>query len=242
MAGRGRDNRLVIPVCGAMGYLHYECLRGYRSTARSIGNGSITFVVETTRPGSRHACTVDDVVRVLEHVPAEDLEEIDLVVMRQPTRKEWILESVWGRLAFYVEIGRHKGCAIVLDSVEADSVLRWSKSLGPDQVEEIDRLRADGHEITATRRHHEIRMSSESVRATQLYRTLPHEIGHYVDFMRDPDAFDTKPSADKERFAHAYARDMRARLEAAGVIPFPRIVDAASMERDGLAASDFASE
>ena len=36
-----------------------------------------------------------------------------------------------------------------------------------------------------------------------------------------------------------YARDLRASLEAAGVIPFERIVDAHSLARDGFAASDF---
>ena len=238
-AGRGRDNRFVIPICSPMAVAHYECIRRSRSVTRQIGRYVITFVVEATRRGSPHACTVDDVVHVLEHVPAADLEGIELVVMRQPTRKENILDPVWGRLAFFAKVGRHSGRAIFLESVATNRVIRWSKSLNPELAEELDRLRTDGHSIAATKRNHVVSSGIGAARATQLYRTLLHEIGHHVDYERDPDGFDLRPSVDKERFAHSYANDLRESLMAAGVLPFEPIIDPASLARDGLSLSDF---
>lgn len=238
-AGRGQDNRHVIPVCDHKAFAHYECLRGYRSATRRVGGQSITFIVETVRPGSCHACTVDDVVRVLEQVPLQDLDGIELIVMRQPTRKEEILAPVWGWLAFFARIDQHEGRTIFLESVPFDQTIKWSKSVSPDEVEELNRLRMDGHSVTSNKRQHLVKCDLDSVRATQLYRTLLHEIGHHVDNDRDPTGFDQRPSVDKERFAHSYARDLRATLEAAGIIPFERIIDPTSLRRDGLDVSDF---
>ncbi len=52
-------------------------------------------------------------------------------------------------------------------------------------------------------------------------------------------AWDRKPSSEKERFAHDYANDLRARLIEEGIIPFGRILDPISLERDGFDMTDF---
>src|SRR5215831_11316232 len=117
--------------------------------------------------------------------------------------------------------------------------ISWSKSLTPDGRQELERLRGDGHEIVTTRRGHRINVSLESIRATQLYRTLLHEIGHIVDNDRDPIAFDRRSSLEKESFAHQYADKLRERLIRFGIIPFDRIFDTKIIGRDGLSVSDF---
>ena len=43
-----------------------------------------------------HCCTPDDVFTMLQMVPSEDLDDVRLVVLRQPTRKQAILSPVWG--------------------------------------------------------------------------------------------------------------------------------------------------
>jgi hypothetical protein len=235
--GHGQDNRLTIPWCGLK--LYYENLTEYKVALRTVHSRSLPFIVEETRADSCHACTVDDIARVLQQAPSSDFFGIDFIVLRQPKRKEEIINPVWGRIAFYAEIGAHQGRAIFIDAVTPSRPMRWSKSLTPDRQQELDRLRGDGHEIITTRHDHKINVSLESLRATQLYRTLLHEIGHSVDNDRDPIAFDQKSSLEKETFAHQYAEKLRERLVRFGVIPFDRIFDKKTIGRDGLSVSDF---
>src|SRR5262249_2359915 len=149
-----------------------------------------------------------DISYLLRFVPPADLEELDFIVLRQPKRKEEVLNAAWGRWVPSVDIDKYEGSAIFLEATPLSPPLRWSKSLSPDRQIELERLRDDGHKIIATKRKYEISLSLESVRATQLYRTLLHEIGHHVDFFNDCDAFANKPSSEKERFAHRYADEL----------------------------------
>jgi len=235
--GLGQDNRLVIPWCGLK--IYYENLTEYKIVLRSVHSRSLPFIVERTRADSCHACTIDDIARVLKYVPPSDFQGIVFIVLRQPKRKEELIMPVWGRIDYYAYIGAHQGRAIFIEALNPSKPIRWSKSLTPDRQWELERLREDGHEIVTTRHDHEINVSLESIRATQLYRTLLHEIGHSVDYDRDPDAFDRKSSLEKETFAHQYADKLRESLVRFGVIPFARIFDKKTMARDGLSVSDF---
>lgn len=238
-SGHGQNNRLVISICDPDAVYHYESLKSYQSILRHIHRKPITFVVEKTRADSYHACTVDDIAHLLQYIAPIDLEGIELIVLRQPKRKEEILNPLWGRVGFYVEIGKHRGRAIFIEAIDLTKPIRWPKSLRPDFEIELERLREDGHDITTTKRHHIVSSSWESVRATQLYRTLLHELGHHIDYSRDPDAFGRKISHEKEAFAHRYADKVREELAKKKVIPFERIIDSKSIETDGLLISDF---
>jgi hypothetical protein len=106
----------------------------------------------------------------------------------------------------------------------------------------LERLKEDGHEIVTTKHGHRINVRLESIRATQLYRTLLHEIGHSVDNDRDPIAFDRKSPLEKGTFARQYADKLRERLIRFGIIPFARIFDRKTIARDGLSVSDFTAD
>src|SRR5262245_3511603 len=221
--GLGQDNRLVIPWCGLK--IYYQNLTEYKIVLRSVHSRSLPFIVERTRTDSCHACTIDDISRVLQHAPSSDFEGIDFIVLRQPKRKEEIIEPVWGRLAYFAEIGAYQGRAIFLEALNPSKPIRWSKSLTPEGQQELERLRRDGHEIITTKHYHTVIISLESIRARQLYHTLLHEIGHSVDKDRDSAAFDRKSSLEKETFAHQYAEKLRERLVRFGIIPFARMFD-----------------
>ncbi|MCI0393044.1 MAG: hypothetical protein MOB07_30295 [Acidobacteria bacterium] len=238
--GHGQDNRLVIPECGLKFY--YENLTEYRVAERLVHSRPLPFLVERTRADSCHACTIDDIARVLQHVPSPDFSGIDFIVLRQPKRKEEIINPIWGRIAYFAEIGAHRGRAIFLEALNPSISRRWSKSLTPDGQQELERLRADGHEIVTTRHGHRINANLESVRATLLYRTLLHEIGHSVDNDCDPVAFDQKGSLEKETFAHQYADELQERLIRFGIIPFDRMFDTEIIVQDGLSISDFTAD
>lgn len=242
--GHGQDNRLVIPEAAATAQTWKERLGPHRRTTVDIDGTRIDFLIEETSGGCVHACSIDDIVHVLSHVPGSDRAGLHIVVLRQPTRKQRVLAPAWGRLIYSAEIGSPgrapvaTGPAILLEAMNPDVKLEWSTSLKPESVAELERLRSDGHLIERIGHHHVISMTKESIRATQLYRTLLHEFGHWADWLEKVetprarggdfdtlfDAYFARPQDEREAYAHRYADDLRGRLEAQGVIPFEQAV------------------
>jgi hypothetical protein len=238
--GHGQDNNLTIPLRSHPTLtFYYENLKNFKSVTRALGNGSFTFLIEETRADCYHACTVDDIAHVLKFVPAADLAGLNLIVLRQPKYKEEILKPAWGRWFPFVEIGKYQGAALLLEAANTTNPLLWKKSLTPDDEKELERLQEDGHIITTTKRHYVISATLETIRQTQLYRTLLHEIGHHVDYSRDPDMFERKNRAEKEAFAHRYAKTLREDFLKRNIIPFARKLSRAQIEIAGLRLSDF---
>jgi hypothetical protein len=238
-SGHGQANSLVIPESWRHNRKYYEKLR----SPVTVEIGGLTILVEPCLPGFVHAVTVDDIVRVVGLLPADDLAGLRMIVLRQPTRKQRIVSKVWGRLLYYAEFDSTPGPAIVLEAQRPDACFVWRRSLTTDDAEELERLRADGHAISAGRGWN-IQPSLEAIRATQLFRTLPHELGHHVEYQRELElsARDTdddgrieryfsKPVREREDFAHRYAREAMERLSREGHAPFPRLVDEAAMAR-----------
>jgi hypothetical protein len=246
-SGRGRSSQLQIPHhwIGGKSVLFHERLERLVAMNRTVRDRSITILVEPVQPGFIHACTPEDIIRVLTLLPAAHIDGIDLIVMRQPKRKERLLEPVWGRLRYWTDIQQYNGTAIHLDAQQIDGVLRWSKSLCPNANRELERLLADGHRIVTERRHYAIYPSPETTRSTQLYRTLPHEVGHYVDFLDciettgTSDRFWCKTNDEKEAFAHRYATEFYQHQLQAGNLPFDRLLTASKLEAEGLDLSWF---
>jgi hypothetical protein len=239
--GHGQNNKFEIPThISSLNYkVYFEDLKNYRSVERIVEGYLITFLVEETRKGCVHGSTVDDINHVLQNVPAADLEDLPLIILRQPKRKEEIINPAWGRYIYYAEIDKYYGSAISLEAVDLSKPSRRSKSLSPDEQIELERLKDDGHFIETTKRHHLVSATLKSVRATQLYRTLLHELGHHVDRMRNEELFKTKTPKDKETFAHKYADELRENLKQKGVFPFERIFDIESFQADKLRLVDF---
>lgn len=221
---------------------YWENLTSYVLVRRMIATKEQLFFVEPASDGWFYPCTIDDIVTVFEQCEPADIESFDFIVMRQPTRKQRILCSVWGRALFTVDIGKHQGSAIV---IEAQSLgdYSWDKSITPDQARELERLKNDGHGVSPGRRKIEISPSAVSIRNTVLFRTMLHELGHHVDYRRTGfDNWDGKTSIEKEDYAHRYAEHLRQTLVSKGIIPFESMVDAAALERDGLRVEWFVAE
>jgi hypothetical protein len=157
-------------------------------------------------------------------------------------------------LAYFVRVGCSSGPAIILEAVDLSLPQQWAKSLSPENVAELERLRADGHRIITTKRRHIIHSDLAAARTTQLYRTLPHEIGHWLDYLdtvevparkeldswgRLWDRYFQRPSSEREAAAHGYADYMGSWLRTGGQIPFERLFDPEQMRRDGLRPLDF---
>jgi hypothetical protein len=181
--GHGQDNKLVIPNSWRDSHVFWEKLEHHRTVTRAVEGREFYILVEETRGDCVHPCTVDDLVHVVQHIPAEDLQGLNLFVLRQPKRKEQILSPVWGRMAYETEFGDHIGPVVILEAIDPSKPVKWPRSLTPGEVTELDRLRQDGHNVRETKRNFILEITVESVRSTQLYRTLLHEIGHWVDYL-----------------------------------------------------------
>lgn len=249
--GHGLDNSHHIPNVYPEHLFFYEQLQKPIAVERDIHGSIITFLVEPARADCVYACTIDDIAHMLHLLPEDDLFGVKLFLLRQPTRKQEIHRPVWGRLLYYAEVGGYMGHAICLEATNPDIPLKWPVSLSPESKRELDRLASHGHEITRGKRHYEIKCSIDSIRYTQLYHTIPHELGHFVDWRnhyltpwklgadnRDAERlklrFDTKTKHDKEAFAHRYADECRKRLICEQLLPFKRMVDAGSLHRGVL--------
>lgn len=264
-SGHGQNNRMTVPEVAHGDHVFWERIDGAREVSRIISGRILRFFVQPTRADCIHACTVDDIVRLMSHVPTTDWEGLEAVVLRQPRRKEQTLASVWGRLAYFAELVNRRGDvlysgpAIVIEAVNPTEPLKFGKSLSLDDAAELGRLRSDGHELRTGDRSHTIEPTLETCRATQLYRTMLHELGHWVDFLEKVqrpsaalgadeegdgyggllDRYHSRPSREKERFAHDYAVRLRKHLVEIRAIPFDRELDRDQLMKDGLRVQDF---
>lgn len=252
-SGRGADNRLRIPERWSDLSVYWQKLTRYVAVEKAVHGRPITFLVEPPRSGYLHHCTVQDVCRVLELLPADHVEPIELIVFRQPTVKQSVLVPVWGRLGYWSSIGPHEGPGVYLEAQPAALVMAWGRSLRPDDMEELDRHRRTGFRVEVHSRGYRIHTTPATMRASLLYRTLPHEVGHYVDYMESQRTFGTgddwercwdlygaKSSRDKEAYAHRYADTFWREQSARQRLPFSPLYDQAAIREDGLEPRWFA--
>lgn len=240
--GYGQNNELVIPWISSSMKSFHERLGKYTKEFRNVNGNLFEFIIEETRKDSTHACTVEDIAKILKYVNPQYYGRLNLIVLRQPKRKEEILSSVWGRLIYSYSFENKYRPAIILESIITNKKLKWSKSLNTEELKELKRLEHDGHIINTDKRFHVINCSVNSVRNTQLYRTLLHEIGHYKHFLEFVGEIEDSPNYEtyeeyekreekyhklasfiKEKYAHTFADEFKLRLEKNSIIPFDRI-------------------
>jgi hypothetical protein len=244
---------LVIPQRWTEDRVFWEKLRDPVIVRRSDDETDFVVVVEPTLAGFTHCCTPDDVLTVAEMIPRDDLGDLRLFVLRQPTRKQVVLSPVWGRLAYFADLGKLTGPAIYLEAQELGRSWEEKASMSVEDRREFERLVADGHcvrEVPSGYRWDP--RTLEATRATQLYRTLLHEAGHQADYLRSVDRprdalpFDhpewdllgeryrAKSRREKEAFAHRYAEELGGRLRRGGRIPFDRKAEPDRLRAQGL--------
>lgn len=235
--GFGRNNQLVISSPYGDLKSFYERLINYKKESRLINGHEFIFVVEETRENSIHSCSINDITKIIECIPSKDYGDLKLIILRQPKRKEEILSPVWGRLIYSYEFENDYFPAVILDAIDTEKKLFWPKKQTIEDQKEFERLKADGHLFIETKRNFIAEFKPEFVRNTQLYRTLPHEFGHYVHYLEvvekpgnDEEDYDEKekrmdlyfslPKSEKETFAHKYADTLKAKLINENIIPF----------------------
>ncbi len=235
--GYGKETTFDIPSLFWGERACYERLNSPVRVKRIIHGKKFLFLVEPTLKDYTHSCTIDDIERIIQLLPGQGITGIDLFILRQATRKQDLFDSCWGRLVYYYEGERFQGPAIIIEARPIGVPIKWSKHVGPEQKAELSRLEEDGHKLVYSKRAILVDRTIDSCRNTQLYRTIPHEVGHYVDFLRCEKLgidMDSIPSVEKETFAHRYADGFLESQKESGQIPFPRIFDESSLIKDRL--------
>jgi hypothetical protein len=139
-SGYGQNNRMTVPEVAHGENLFWERIDGARQAIRTVSGRSIKFFVQATRADCVYTCTIDDIACLLSHVPADDWEGIEAILLRQPRRKEQVLQSVWGRLAYAADLvdrrGRvlYQGPAIVIEAVNPTEPIKFGKNLPQHSV------------------------------------------------------------------------------------------------------------
>lgn len=234
--GHGENKQMVIPESWHRCQRFWENLSACVAVECEIGAKIQIFLVEPPQVNWFYPGSIDDMAKLLVHFPVEDLLSFDFIVLRQPTRKQRMLAPVWGRAVPMMKIGKFCGSAVVIEA-QTPGLRVWSenRSLSPDQHLELERLQQEGHQLTRRRRDILISSSAQAIRNTVLYRTLPHEIGHHVDRLRTGvDDWNSKPSSEKEAYAHRYAKDFLTSFVTHNVLPLAADLDDLTLSQDGL--------
>ncbi len=178
---------------------------------KNFGSDQILFIIDKLTPGYVHPCPVEDVETLIHRIPSKDIDGIKFIVFHQPTRKEEVAKPRWA--AYYSEFAWREitGSAVFLEAINPGKAMKWDISLHPAAERELEDLKAEGHEITVLKKHIEISLDIESTRKTQLKRSFLHEVGHHVDYKKDPSNFPKKSKYEKELFAEKYVLEQSQR-------------------------------
>jgi hypothetical protein len=95
---------------------------------------------------SCHACSVEDVAFLLEHIPAADYGDLHWIIFRQSKCKEKILSSIWGSLVYSYRFEHSYTPAVLLEACDLSGKVRRSRCLMIDHQKEFERLHQDGHD------------------------------------------------------------------------------------------------
>ena len=124
--GHGQDNELTISQPAITLKSFYERLDNYEKEKRIINEREFLFVTEQTRKNSEHACTVDDIEKIIRSIPSNDYGG-QTRYSETTKRKEETLSPVWGRLIYSYEFEGDYVPAIVIEAIDYSKSFKWSK-------------------------------------------------------------------------------------------------------------------
>ena len=201
-SGYKRQSEFTIPSQNYAPF--YENIKIQNCCQKIVNGKRYNFIIEKLKPNYIYTCSVDEICEVLSHCPVSDLEGLNLIILRQPKKKEHILSPCWGRLIYNFEYNNELQPAIILEAVDLskDNVIKKS-TISLFHMKELQILQTEGHEVIDKNRNIIVKTTLEAAKNTQLYRTLLHEIGHYV-FRRNGNS--TNNYEEKELYANNYAK------------------------------------
>lgn len=255
-SGHGQHNCLVIPERWTSDRRFYESLVSPTRATRRVGDRTVTFLVEKPNPGFGHACSVDDIVRILTCLERYGASAVSTIVLRQPTRKQRVLSPVWGRLQYFSTLTEDVSPALFVEAQPVSGAFTRELPRSPDDFAEHERLVQDGHRLVRVGKRYRAQWDPVATRATQLYRTIPHEIGHWMDYVTWPqrcpvredvpeaqarDLYFSRPDREREQFGHEYALSFVEHVVAHQEVPFDPVGNRAQIEEEGMSPDWFST-
>ena len=146
----------------------YERIEKYQTEIRVINDHEFLFITEETRQDCFHSCSVEDLIKIIHHIPKDDYGDLRFIILRQPKRKEEIISSVWGRLIYSFDFENEYFAAIILDYIDINKKLIWFKKQTIEDQKEFSRLKQDGHIFMENKRAFISELKLEVSRNTQL--------------------------------------------------------------------------
>ena len=138
--GYGQDNEMTIPYSYAKQKSFYENFADYKTVKKVINGQEFLFIIEQTRPGYEHACSIDDITKVIAHIPSQDYGDLKFFVLRQPKRKEEILSPAWGRWIPSYSFKNESRPAIIIEAQDYTKILKWDRRLAVEDWKELERM------------------------------------------------------------------------------------------------------
>lgn len=181
-----------------------EYVERFREERREINGRLFTFLVECLKRHFAYLCTIDEVAEVLRAVPSDDLEGLDLFVFRQPGGGAEYRKCCWGAYAEAYPYRDAVKPAVLLDAVDDSAQMVAVMPLNRANGQIVECLREEGHRVADVGDRYIVTSTKESVRRTQLYRTVFHLVRHHVDYFRG-----IRDELDRENRANKYAREMK---------------------------------
>ena len=86
-SGHGQNNRMTVPDVAHGDRIFWERIDGAKEVSRIVSGRVLKFFVQPTRADCVHACTVDDIARLMSYLPATDWVGLETVMLRQPRGK-----------------------------------------------------------------------------------------------------------------------------------------------------------
>lgn len=195
--GYGQDNKLTIAQPSDTLLSFYERLNNPQKSSITVHNKSITVLIEELHPDYFYSFTPQEAEELFNALPREDFEDFGLLIFRQAKKKEQTLNPVWGRLIYSYEYHDELFPAIIIESCRKSwSKFYWPKKQCLDDKREFELLQEDGLKFKMDKRRYIADLTPKLIRNIQLYRTLLHELGHYVHYL----SFVERPGHDNENF------------------------------------------
>ena len=72
-SGHGQDNRMTVPEVAHGDHVFWERIDSATEVSRTVSGRVLRFFIQPTRADCIHACTVDDIARLMSNVPPADL-------------------------------------------------------------------------------------------------------------------------------------------------------------------------
>lgn len=81
--GFSQNNKMKISTPYGTLKSFYERLENYQKNSRIINEHEFVFITEETRKNCFHSCSVNDLEKIIQHIPKEDYGDLKFIILRQ---------------------------------------------------------------------------------------------------------------------------------------------------------------